>query len=106
MGCKNTNFWIGLGIGSVLGALAYRLSRTEKAKELEHNVHHALRRIGCRAGEMLEKVEEKALHASVRAVEAGAKVADKVAEEADKAAGKAEQVRDKWDKTVTEASKK
>lgn len=32
MKCKDSNFWIGLGIGSVAGALAYHFSRTEKAK--------------------------------------------------------------------------
>ncbi len=29
MKCKDSNFWIGLGIGSVAGALAYHFSRTE-----------------------------------------------------------------------------
>jgi hypothetical protein len=28
MECRHGNFWIGLGIGSILGAVAYRLSRT------------------------------------------------------------------------------
>ena len=35
MKCKDSNFWIGLGIGSVAGALAYHFSRTEKAKKLK-----------------------------------------------------------------------
>ena len=35
MECRHGNFWIGLGIGSILGAVAYRLSRTAKAKQLE-----------------------------------------------------------------------
>ena len=26
MECRHGNFWIGLGIGSILGAVAYRLS--------------------------------------------------------------------------------
>ncbi len=30
MECRHGNFWIGLGIGSILGAVAYRLSRTAK----------------------------------------------------------------------------
>ena len=38
MKCKDSNFWIGLGIGSVAGALAYHFSRTEKAKKLEDAV--------------------------------------------------------------------
>ena len=35
MECRHGNFWIGLGIGSILGAVAYRLSRTAKAKQLD-----------------------------------------------------------------------
>ena len=40
MKCKDSNFWIGLGIGSVAGALAYHFSRTEKAKKLEEGAKH------------------------------------------------------------------
>lgn len=32
MKCKDSNFWIGLGIGSVAGALAYHFSRRRKLK--------------------------------------------------------------------------
>ena len=32
---RNYNLWIGLGVGSVIGALAYRFSRTSKAKKIE-----------------------------------------------------------------------
>ena len=45
MGCKHGNFWIGLGIGSLLGAIAYRLSRTAKAKKLESDIYDASHRI-------------------------------------------------------------
>ena len=38
MECRHGNFWIGLGIGSILGAVAYRLSRTAKAKQLESDI--------------------------------------------------------------------
>ena len=34
MECRHGNFWIGLGIGSILGAVAYRLSRTAKARQV------------------------------------------------------------------------
>ena len=43
MKCKDSNFWIGLGIGSVAGALAYHFSRTEKAKKLEDAICRAIR---------------------------------------------------------------
>ena len=34
MECRHGNLWIGLGIGSILGAVVNRLSRTAKAKQL------------------------------------------------------------------------
>ena len=46
MECRHGNFWIGLGIGSILGAVAYRLSRTAKAKQLESEIYNAIHRIG------------------------------------------------------------
>lgn len=95
MSCKHSNFWIGLGVGSVLGALAYRLSRTARVKQLEADIHDAVCRIGKDAQLTLQDAEIKALKMGVRAVEAGAKVADKVADKADELAGKA---KEKWDK--------
>ena len=88
MECRHGNFWIGLGIGSILGAVAYRLSRTAKAKQLESEIYNAIHRIG-------RDAEIAAAHAERKAVEAGAEIADKVADEADKVAGKA---KDKWGK--------
>ena len=41
MECRHGNFWIGLGIGSILGAVAYRLSRTAKARQLESDIYNA-----------------------------------------------------------------
>ncbi|ALK83677.1 hypothetical protein BvMPK_1060 [Phocaeicola vulgatus] len=35
---RNSSLWIGLGVGSVIGALAYRFSRTSKAKKLKEKV--------------------------------------------------------------------
>ena len=32
---RNSSLWIGLGIGTVIGTLAYRFSRTSKAKKLK-----------------------------------------------------------------------
>lgn len=34
MRCKNSNFLIGLGIGSVVGALIYHFSHTPRAEKL------------------------------------------------------------------------
>lgn len=93
MECRHGNFWIGLGIGSILGAVAYRLSRTAKAKQLESEIYNAIHRIGRDAEIAAVHAERKAVDLGLKAVEAGAEIADKVADEADKVAGKA---KDKW----------
>lgn len=71
-----SNFLIGLGVGAVLGALAYRFSSSTKAKQLRIKVDHALHKVGGEAEEFLDSAKEKAL-------KAGTKVVDKVAEKAD-----------------------
>ena len=91
MECRHGNFWIGLGIGSILGAVAYRLSRTAKARQLESDIYNAIHRIGRDAEIAAAEAERKAMNLGLKAVETGAKVADKVAEEADKAVGKAKE---------------
>ena len=83
MECRHGNFWIGLGIGSILGAVVYRLSRTAKAKQLESEIYDAIHRIGRDA------------EVAAACAETGAEIADKVAAEADKVAGKA---KEKWEK--------
>ena len=78
MECRHGNFWIGLGIGSILGAVAYRLSRTAKAKQLESDIYNAIHRIGRDAEIAAAEAERKAMNLGLKAVETGAKVADKV----------------------------
>ena len=95
MECRHGNFWIGLGIGSILGAVAYRLSRTAKAKQLESEIYNAIHRIGRDAEIAAAHAERKAMDLGLKAVETGAEIADKVAAEADKVVGKA---KDKWEK--------
>lgn len=95
MECKHGNFWIGLGLGSIIGAVVYRLSRTARAKQLEQEICEAIHRIGHDAETAAACAERKAMNFGLQTVETGAKVADKVAEEADKIAGKA---KDKWGK--------
>lgn len=95
MECRHGNFWIGLGLGSILGAIAYRLSRTAKAKQLENEIYDAIHRIGRDAETAAACAEKKAMNLGLKAVETGAEIADKVAAEADKMAGKA---KEKWEK--------
>ena len=80
MECRHGNFWIGLGIGSILGAVAYRLSRTAKAKQLESEIYNAIHRIGRDAEIAAAHAERKAVDLGLKAVEAGAEIADKVAD--------------------------
>ncbi len=56
MKCKDSNFWIGLGIGSVAGALAYHFSRTEKAKKLEDAICRAIHKASGEAKEFINTV--------------------------------------------------
>ena len=78
MECRHGNFWIGLGIGSILGAVAYRLSRTAKARQLESDIYNAIHRIGRDAEIAAAEAERKAMNLGLKAVETGAKVAEKV----------------------------
>ena len=66
--CK---FWVGLGLGSVLGAIVYRCSRTAKAKEWKHKMCCAAQSAADKAGEWMSNIKDKA-------TEMGEKVADEV----------------------------
>lgn len=95
MECRRGNFWIGFAIGSVLGAVACRLSRTARAKQLEMEICEAIHRISLDAGRAAGCAEKKAKQLGVKAVESGAEFADKVALKADMLA---EKVKEKWEK--------
>ncbi|WP_418699266.1 YtxH domain-containing protein [Bacteroides sp.] len=88
MRCKNSNFLIGLGIGSVVGALVYHFSHTPRAARLRSEMCHAMHKAGSEAREAFHAAEEEALHAGVKA-------ADKMADEAHEAAEKADNLKDK-----------
>lgn len=88
MESRNSHFWLGLGIGSVIGAMIYRFSCTPKAKQLKQNVCHALHKAGGETEDMLETAKDKAMNM-------GTKVADKVAEGSYKVADKADDMKDK-----------
>lgn len=59
MESKNVRFLLGLGIGSVLGMVLYRCSKTEKAKELKEKVCNKMKSMGEQAGEWMCNVPEK-----------------------------------------------
>ena len=49
--CKSVKFWIGLGLGTVLGMVGYHFVKSEKAKEWKA-------KIGSAAQSAAEKAEE------------------------------------------------
>ncbi len=70
--CDSSKFWIGLGIGTAFGVLAYYLSKTVKAKQMKAQVLTAL--------EELEVVAMDKYDCAKQIVkEKGAKVAGQVA---------------------------
>ena len=85
---RNSSLWIGLGIGPVIGALAYRFSRTSKAKKLKEKVCDTFHKITGQAEGMLDEAKEKA-------VDAGKTVADKVADKTLDIAEKADDFKSK-----------
>lgn len=75
MGCENSKMWLGLGIGAAIGALAYHLARTGKARKLKEDVCCALHEIEADAESIFED-------AKVKAAKAGSTLAGKVADKA------------------------
>ena len=82
METSKSNFLIGLAIGSAIGALAQRFSRTAKAKMLKKKIHNAMAKIADRAESLTETVRDKALDASTKTAD---KVADATFDVAEKA---------------------
>ena len=52
---RNSSLWIGLGIGTVIGTLAYRFSRTSKAKKLKEKVFNAFHKITGQTEDLLDE---------------------------------------------------
>ncbi|WP_077154773.1 hypothetical protein [Bacteroides bouchesdurhonensis] len=59
METSKSNFLIGLTIGSAIGALAYRYSRTAKAKILKKKIHHAITKITDQAEDITDTLKDK-----------------------------------------------
>ncbi len=71
--CCKSRFWIGLGLGAVLGVVCCRYARTQHAKELKGKVCDAMHKMGEKTNEMWNSAKEKV-------AENGAKLADKMQE--------------------------
>lgn len=89
MESKCSKFWLGLGLGSILGAIVYRCCQTSKAKQLKNKVVHALHVATDQAEDMADSAKEKAM-------DAGTKVADKVADKTFDVAEKADEMKNKF----------
>ena len=61
MTCKDSHFLIGLGIGSIFGALAYGFARSARAKKMKAEVFDALHRIEEHTECLIESAKEKGI---------------------------------------------
>ena len=75
MGCNSGKFWLGIGIGTVVGALAYHCSRTARAQKAKADVLDAIADIELAAEAAIDVAKHKAKAN-------GIKVADKIATKA------------------------
>lgn len=57
--CSKSNFWIGLGLGAVLGAVCCYVSRTQQAKELKNKLCDAMHKMGDKTTEMWNNAKDK-----------------------------------------------
>lgn len=57
--CKNGKFWAGLGLGAVLGVVAYYCARTEKARELKKRMCCAAHNVAEKAGEWIADTKKE-----------------------------------------------
>lgn len=88
MESKCSHFWLGLGLGSVLGAIIYRCCQTSKARQLKEKVTNAFHQATGHAEEFVDSAKNKAM-------EAGTMVANKVADKTFDVAEKADEMKDK-----------
>lgn len=58
-----SNFLIGLGVGSVIGALAYRFWRSPKGKRVKEKVNHAFQKVTGDGVNLIDTVNDKVLDA-------------------------------------------
>ena len=78
-----SNFILGLGVGSVIGAIVYHFWCSPKGKKMKEKVNHAFQKV---TGEGINMIDT---------VNAGVEVADKVADGTFHIAEKADDVRNK-----------
>lgn len=94
-----SNFLIGLGVGSIIGALVYRFSCSTKGKKMKEEINHVFHKVTGDSVDMIDTAKDKALDAGEevadKVADGTSKVADKVADGTIKVTDKANDVRNK-----------
>lgn len=88
MQSQNSKFWIGMGIGSVVGVFIYRFSKSSKAENLKDKLNDTMQKVKGRAEDFAETVKEKA-------IEVGTKGADKISEKSHEIADRTDRIKNK-----------
>ena len=57
--CCKSKFWIGMGLGAIVGAVCCHMARTQKAKEMKERMNDVIQRVGGKAQEMCQTVRER-----------------------------------------------
>lgn len=57
--CNKSKFWIGLGIGTALGAVCCHLAHTEKAQELKLKMNDAIQHATDKAQAMWQSAKQQ-----------------------------------------------
>ncbi|MBQ8592806.1 MAG: YtxH domain-containing protein [Bacteroidaceae bacterium] len=86
--CCKSNFWLGLGLGSLLGIVCSRYAQTSKGQEMKEKMADAIHRASDKANDLWQQAKEKMM-------DTGVKAADKLAEGAKEMAGKASDMKEK-----------
>ena len=54
METNHSKFWMGLGLGSIIGAVVYHFSCSSRGKQLKEKVRHAFHKAGDNAEELVD----------------------------------------------------
>lgn len=57
--CCKSKFWIGMGLGAIVGAVCCHLVHTEQGKEMRIKLNEAIHRAGDKAQSMWQSVKGK-----------------------------------------------
>ena len=57
METNHSKFWMGLGLGSIIGAVVYHFSCSSRGKQLKEKVRHAFHKAGDNAEELVDEAK-------------------------------------------------